>query len=60
MGCEHSCPAGSATLEDAVRVMGSVQLARDLTDEEVHYIVAFLESLEGELPEITIPQLPAD
>lgn len=50
----------AATLEDAVRVMGSVQLARDLTDEEVHYIVAFLESLEGEMPEITIPQLPAD
>jgi cytochrome c peroxidase len=50
----------AATLEEAVRVMGSVQLQRDLTDEEVFYIVAFLESLEGELPEVTVPQLPAD
>lgn len=49
-----------ATLEEAVRVMGSVQLKRDLTDEEVFFIVAFLESLEGEMPEITIPPLPAD
>lgn len=32
----------------------------DLADEEVHYIVAFLESLEGELPVITVPPLPAD
>jgi cytochrome c peroxidase len=50
----------AATLEDAVRVMGSVQLNRDLTDEEVYYIVEFLNSLEGELPEVSIPQLPAD
>ena len=48
------------TLEEAVRVMGSVQLKRDLTDDEVYYIVAFLESLEGELPEVAIPLLPAD
>lgn len=52
---------GSAeTLEDAVRTMGSVQLSRDLTDEEVFYIVAFLESLVGEMPTITIPPLPVD
>ncbi|QPC80513.1 cytochrome-c peroxidase [Phototrophicus methaneseepsis] len=52
---------GSAeTLEDAIRIMGSVQLNRDLTEDEVYYIVAFLESLEGEVPEITIPDLPAD
>lgn len=52
---------GSAeTLEEAVRIMGSVQLKRELTEDEVFYIVAFLNSLEGELPEITIPQLPAD
>lgn len=52
---------GSApTLEDAVRTMGSVQLQRNLTEEEVHYIVAFLESLEGEMPTVTIPELPAD
>lgn len=50
----------AATLEDAVRVMGSVQLSRDLTDEEVFYIVAFLNALEGQLPEVTIPSLPAN
>lgn len=49
----------AATLEDAVRVMGSVQLNRDLTEDEVFFIVAFLNSLEGDLPEITIPELPA-
>ncbi|MBE0691433.1 MAG: cytochrome-c peroxidase [Anaerolineae bacterium] len=52
---------GSAeTLEDAVRIMGSVQLQRELTDDEVFYTVAFLDSLTGELPEIIIPQLPID
>lgn len=50
----------AATLEDAVRTMGVVQLQRDLTEEEVFYIVAFLESLEGELPVVNIPALPAD
>ncbi|MBL8118739.1 MAG: cytochrome-c peroxidase [Anaerolineae bacterium] len=51
---------GSAeTLEDAVRIMGSVQLNRELTDEEVFYILAFLESLVGDQPEVTIPVLPA-
>ncbi|MBK8027635.1 MAG: cytochrome-c peroxidase [Chloroflexi bacterium] len=50
----------AATLEEAVRIMGSVQLNRDLTDDEVKYILAFLESLEGQAPEVTIPLLPAD
>lgn len=43
---------GSAeTLEDAVRTMVKYQLGRPATDEEVSHIVAFLESLTGELPE---------
>ena len=50
----------AATLEEAVHTMSSVQLNRQLTDEEVFYIVAFLESLVGEQPEVTIPQLPVD
>jgi cytochrome c peroxidase len=50
----------AATLEDAVRTMASVQLNRTLTDEEAVYIVAFLEALDGQLPEVTIPELPAD
>jgi len=43
---------GSQTsLEDTVRLMGKYQLGRELTDEQVKSIVAFLKSLTGELPE---------
>lgn len=43
---------GSVTeLDEAVRIMGKLQLARDLTEDEVSRLVAFLESLTGELPE---------
>ncbi|MCA9531158.1 MAG: cytochrome-c peroxidase [Myxococcales bacterium] len=42
---------GSAkTLDQAVRTMGKYQLGRDLTDEQVKAIVAFLGSLTGVLP----------
>ena len=50
----------AATLEEAVQTMASVQLNRTLSDDEVYYIVAFLESLVGEMPEVTVPQLPVD
>ncbi len=48
------------TLPEAVRVMGAVQLATDLSDEEVGAIVAFLGSLTGALPEnfANAPVLP--
>ncbi len=39
-----------ATLEGAVRTMGSVQLGRDLDADQVRLLVAFLGSLTGELP----------
>jgi len=39
-----------ATLPDVVRVMGSTELNRTLTDAEVGDLVAFLESLSGPLP----------
>lgn len=43
---------GSQTeLAGAVRIMGQVQLGRDLTDAQVNDIVAFLRSLTGTLPE---------
>jgi cytochrome c peroxidase len=50
-----------ATLPEAVRVMGRVQLGRKLTDEQIGRIVAFLQSLTGSLPEdfATSPVLPA-
>ena len=38
------------TLAGAVRIMGQVQLGRDLTDAQVEDIVAFLGALNGELP----------
>ena len=50
---------GSAeTLRDAVSVMGSAQLGRTFTEEEVEQITAFLESLTGEFPLVTFPRLP--
>ncbi len=46
------------TLDEAVRVMVKVQLNKDATDDEVKDIVAFLESLTGEIPTQTMPHLP--
>jgi len=49
-----------ATLPEAVRVMARVQLGVMLGDAETSDIVAFLESLTGELPAnfATVPSLP--
>lgn len=47
-----------ATLGEAVRVMAKTQLNKDLKNDEVKAIVAFLESLTGEFPKFTFPQLP--
>jgi cytochrome c peroxidase len=49
-----------ATLPDAVRVMARVQLGTKLSDPEVNDIVAFLESLTGDLPSefAAVPVLP--
>ncbi len=46
------------TLDQAVRVMGKVQLDKDLSDEQVAEIVAFLNALTGEFPQQTMPRLP--
>lgn len=46
-------------LEDAVTIMGSAQLGAELNEEEVSNIVAFLHTLTGEQPEVTVPVLPA-
>ena len=51
---------GSAsTLEEAVKLMGTLQLGEDLDDEQVADLVAFLSALEGEFPEISMPRLPS-
>lgn len=46
-------------LEEAVRVMAKVQLGKELTDENVKALVAFLEGLTGRLPKQEMPRLPA-
>ena len=45
-----------ATLEEAVKLMATHQLARDLSDAEVKSIVAFLDTLTGDLPGVNIPK----
>src|SRR3569833_319740 len=47
-----------ATLEEAVHVMAKTQLNKDLTNEQVADIVAFLNSLTGEFPKQALPRLP--
>jgi cytochrome c peroxidase len=49
-----------AELPQAVRVMAQLQLGRDLTDADVADIVAFLESLTGDMPAqfAAVPTLP--
>lgn len=46
-------------LDEAVRVMAETQLATELTTDEVADLVAFLGSLTGTFPEITLPRLPS-
>ena len=46
------------TLEEAVEIMGRLQLGRKYTQEEVAQIVAFLKTLTGEQPKLQMPILP--
>lgn len=46
------------TLPDAVKKMADIQLDMNLSEKQVEEIVAFLESLNGELPKIEKPTLP--
>lgn len=46
------------TLRDAVKKMADIQLDMNLSEKQVEEIVAFLESLNGELPKIEKPTLP--
>lgn len=46
------------TLDEAVRVMGKVQLNVDLKEDQVKDRVALLESTTGVFPKIEIPLLP--
>ena len=48
-------------LEDAVWIMGKIQLGKDLNESQVDEVVTFLKSLTGEIPEdiLKIPLLPS-
>lgn len=45
-------------LPSAVKIMAKTQLNQDLNQQQVHQIVAFLNSLSGEFPAQTMPRLP--
>lgn len=46
-------------LEQAVAIMGNSQLGRQLKEDEVAAITAFLHSLTGQQPQVAYPTLPA-
>lgn len=46
-------------IEDAIKEMGSIQLGIDISDAEAASIATFFESLNGKMPEIVYPILPA-
>jgi len=46
------------TLEEAVDIMGRLQLGKKFTSEETAQIVAFLKTLTGEQPKLQLPILP--
>ncbi len=47
------------TLKKAVAIMAKLQLNKDLSDNEVADIVAFLHALTGKFPKQIMPELPA-
>ncbi|MCL4431669.1 MAG: cytochrome-c peroxidase [Epsilonproteobacteria bacterium] len=48
-----------ATLGEAIKEMGRIQLGVSLTDEETASIETFLKALDGRKPNITYPMFPA-
>jgi cytochrome c peroxidase len=47
------------SIPEAVRVMSKTQLGKELSPGQVEDIVAFLDTLNGEFPDQTMPRLPA-
>ena len=45
---------GTASLDEAVRMMGRYQLGRDLSDAQVVSIVTYLQTLTGAIPTGTV------
>jgi cytochrome c peroxidase len=46
------------TLEEATDIMGRLQLGRVYEEQEINQIVAFLKTLTGDMPQLTLPILP--
>ncbi len=46
------------TLDEAVKIMAKLQLGKDLSQEDIADIVAFLNALTGEFPKQPMPSLP--
>ena len=46
------------SLEEAVQIMGKIQLNKQFTNEETADIVAFLRTLTGDQPNLKLPMLP--
>jgi cytochrome c peroxidase len=46
------------TLEEAVDIMGQLQLGRYYSQDEIGHIVAFLKTLTGDQPQLALPMLP--
>jgi cytochrome c peroxidase len=47
------------TLDEAVKVMAKLQLDKDLSQQQIDEVVAFLNALTGEFPKQEMPRLPA-
>ena len=47
-----------ADLGEAIRVMGKLQLDKDLSDEQIKSIITFLNTLTGEVPASALPDKP--
>ncbi len=47
-------------LKVAVQIMAESQLGKELSDEDADALVAFLNSLTGKVPDVTLPMLPAE
>ncbi len=49
---------GAQTLSEAVSTMAKIQLGKDMQQDQVDKIVAFLKTLTGEQPQFKLPILP--
>jgi cytochrome c peroxidase len=48
----------TASLEEAIRIMGREMLAREFSDREVADLEAFMHALTGDMPQFDLPALP--